>query len=293
MTAELEFHQFNDGAGVQPIRSLVIDKGIEGPQRWFVASDIADRMGMITGNMTRLASGENLTRAPHQTEGGIQFVNVINVAGIIEVATKTRSSRTDYAARVRDFAVSVASAAVEQQVFPTPATHLHAVPTSAPAAPSGQIVSLDDMERLAAAVMQAVSIAREQQARADSLEANLTVVRQDLEAANRAVEVWTEDDAQHDVRTAAQWLASQGIKAPSGKPIGRTYLYAYLRQIGWVCQGTRQPKQTAVDALNVTVHQTRIEGRVEIGTRITSKGLDLLFRRMSAAPTLALEAATS
>lgn len=283
-STEIQYIEFRG----QPIRTVMMDISTTGPELWYVAADVAAQMGhKKTGNFTRLVSSRNLAHAECATAGGFQMISVVSMAGIFEASSKSRS---DFAAMLRDQVNGFAARVADEQIFPTPAaTHLSVVPQAAPA---GQVVSLDDMERLAAAVMQAVSIAREQQARADGLEANLAVVSSDLAAANRSVEVWTDGHAAHSMQQAAQWLASKGVMDPArpGKRIGRQGLFEYLREIGWICKGNPGPRQDAVGPGWAELDHVRIDGRLVMVTKITNEGLDKLVRRMTANVGTELEA---
>lgn len=272
---QLQYLEYNDGAGVQPVRSVEVDGKL-----WFVAQDIAQQMRMQrTSDLVKLIKSEHTTHAHVQTPRSVQLMRVVSVEGIVHAANRSRSP---FATRLQEWAVTLTAGAIEQQIYPTPSgTSLRAAQG---AAAGMQIVSLDDMERLAAAVMQAVSIAREQQARADALESNLAAANQDLDAANRAIEVWTEGDEHHTMQGTAHWLASKGVK------VGRTRLYEVLRDFGWVCKGSTAPTQYAINSGWAAVEHIRINGvGVKITTRITSKGLDRLFRKMTAPAQRSLE----
>lgn len=86
-----------------------------------------------------------------------------------------------------------------------------------------------------------------------------------------------------DVAAAAKKLVENGIV------IGRTRLYAYMREIGWVFKHSTQPMQSAVDTgwlvvdwgKQYTNAKTGEEGQGEAKSRVTAKGLAELRRRLS------------
>lgn len=86
-----------------------------------------------------------------------------------------------------------------------------------------------------------------------------------------------------DVGSAAKKLRENGIL------IGRTRLYAYLREIGWVFQYGTEPKQAAVDTGYLTVDWGKTfvnekTGETQQGnakSRVTTAGLRELQRRLA------------
>lgn len=86
-----------------------------------------------------------------------------------------------------------------------------------------------------------------------------------------------------DVAAAAKKLCENGILT------GRTRLYDYMREIGWVFKQGTQPKQSAVDAGWLTVdwgkqylnQKTGEEEQGQAKSRVTAKGLAELQRRLS------------
>lgn len=89
-----------------------------------------------------------------------------------------------------------------------------------------------------------------------------------------------------DVAAAAKKLLENGVV------IGRTRLYSYMREIGWVYLHGTQPKQSAVDAGWLTVDWGKQYVNAKTGdreqgsakSRVTAKGLRELQRRLSLPP---------
>lgn len=105
----------------------------------------------------------------------------------------------------------------------------------------------------------------------------------ELEPAAQAWDELVDTGTTLDVAAAAKKLTENGI------PTGRTRLYDYMREIGWVFKYSTQPKQSAVDTGWVTVDwgkkftnsKTGEEGQGQAKTRVTAKGLAELQRRLS------------
>lgn len=105
----------------------------------------------------------------------------------------------------------------------------------------------------------------------------------ELEPAAEAWDDLVDTGTTLDVAAAAKKLVENGIV------IGRTRLYAYMREIGWVFKHSTQPTQSAVDTGWVTVDwgkqytnsKTGEQGQGEAKTRVTAKGLAELRRRLS------------
>lgn len=105
----------------------------------------------------------------------------------------------------------------------------------------------------------------------------------ELEPAAQAWDELVDAGTTLDVAAAAKKLRENGVL------IGRTRLYAYLRDIGWVFKFGTQPKQTAIDTGWLAVdwgkpYVNAKTGETEQGdakTRVTAKGLAELLRRLA------------
>lgn len=105
----------------------------------------------------------------------------------------------------------------------------------------------------------------------------------ELEPAAHAWDELVDTGSTLDVAAAAKKLRESGVL------MGRTRLYAYLREIGWVFKFGTQPKQSAIEAGWVAVdwgkpYVNAKTGETEQGdakTRVTPKGLAELLRRLA------------
>lgn len=105
----------------------------------------------------------------------------------------------------------------------------------------------------------------------------------ELEPAAHAWDELVDTGSTLDVAAAAKKLREAGVL------MGRTRLYAYLRDIGWVFKFGTQPKQPAIEAGWVAVdwgkpYVNAKTGETEQGdakTRVTAKGLAELLRRLT------------
>jgi DNA-damage-inducible protein D len=105
----------------------------------------------------------------------------------------------------------------------------------------------------------------------------------ELEPAAHAWDELVDTGSTLDIAAAAKKLREAGVL------MGRTRLYAYLREIGWVFKYGTQPKQSAVDTGWVAVdwgkpYVNAKTGETEQGdakTRVTPKGLAELLRRLA------------
>lgn len=235
----------------RPVRTVVID-GVA----WFVVADVAAILGYRdAGNAARLLRPAQRGDSDVSTPGGIQRMLVTNESGLNRLIL--RSNRPE-AEQIQEW--------VEDEVLPS-------IRKTGSYSRELSRLELIDMAREA-------EVARlEAVAERDTLAGQVA----ELEPAAQAWDELVDTGTTLDVGSAAKKLCENGVL------MGRTRLYAYLREIGWVFAYGTQPKQSAVDTGYVTVDWGKAyvnakTGETEQGdakTRVTARGLRELLRRLT------------